>query len=90
MRRPVELGLSNRSMIAGAEEASDLICRVRQLRAMARHEVSNAILRLDLAVQRARLTVAAMGNPELDHAVDEQLSMIEELLRISRDQARAL
>ena len=67
-----------------------LVSRFIVLQSKARTELRDAILLLDLAVQRARRLGNIVRDPALKKHFDDELQTIEELLQLARDKMSQL
>jgi hypothetical protein len=71
-------------------DLSKLAFRITSLHSKAKQEIDRAILMLDLAAQHGRQIANRMSDPEVRKNFEADLSMIEQLLEITRSMALRL
>ena len=74
----------------GLSDFPDLVSRFRGLESKAKRELHDAILLLDLAALHAQRLVRALGDSALKKTFEDDLKLIDELLRLAREKTLQL
>jgi hypothetical protein len=85
--RGAESGPAQASPEADIAELASCVCAMQS---MAKQEINQAVLMLDVAAQHAREIAKRMREPSARQKFDENISMIEQLLRLARQLALEL
>ncbi|MGZ5870924.1 MAG: hypothetical protein ACXWKP_02305 [Bradyrhizobium sp.] len=70
---------------AAVADISGLVSQIQSLQSKAKTDLRDAILLLDLAAQHARQLVKTISDPTLRKRLEDDLTIIEELLLLARD-----